>query len=390
MKNSTRWAVGAATATAVVGGTLIAPAVANADPDLAPTTAEELLTGLAAAQQRGFSGTVVQTTDLGLPELPQPTGTAGELSTLLAGSTTLRLWSDGADRSRVAVLGALAETDVVRDGADAWVWRSDERTAVHAVIPDSTEGADSTGGTDGAGAPALGAAGAAGAGTPGEAVESALAAIDPTTEVTLDGTTTVAGRDAYELVLAPRDTASLIGEVRVAVDAETSYPLRAQVFARGAADPAFETGFTSISFAVPGDEVFAFTPPAGTTVTEADTSAMAGGGDQDGAGQDDGQEPTVIGEGWTSVVVARDAAGALDAVSGAGAGGQGGGQGGDTSGITDALVGAFQPVQGDFGTGRVFSSSLVSVLALDDGRVLMGAVAPEALQRAAADPIAAP
>ena len=36
---------------------------------------------------------------------------------------------------------------------------------------------------------------------------------------------------AYELVLTPRAEESLVGEVRLAVDAETSYPLRAQVFA---------------------------------------------------------------------------------------------------------------------------------------------------------------
>ncbi len=103
--------------------------------------------------------------------------------------------------------------------------------------------------------------------TPQQAAEQALAAIDPTTAVSTDGTRTVAGRDAYELVLAPKDTRSLVGQVRLAVDAETSVPLRVQLFGRASADgPAFSVGFTKISFEVPGDDQFRFSPPPGATV----------------------------------------------------------------------------------------------------------------------------
>jgi len=234
--------------------------------------------------------------------------------------------------------------------------------------------------------------------TPGDAARSVLAALDPTTEVTLDGTTTVAGRDAYELVMVPRAAQSLVGQVRLAVDAETSYPLRAQVFARGADEPAFETGFTSISFTAPGDEVFAFSPPAGTEVTEVEPGAMHGGAGElrgdaapggPGEGPDGGPEPTVVGEGWASVVVVPGAAGALDQALAGGSGG-GGDAAEDAGQITAAFAGAFRPVSGDFGSGRVFTSSLVSVLALDDGRVLVGAVAPEVLERAALEAPAAP
>ena len=57
------------------------------------------------------------------------------------------------------------------------------------------------------------------AGNPALFAEQALAAIDPSTAVSLDGTATVAGRDAHELVLEPRDVDSLVGSVRIAVDA---------------------------------------------------------------------------------------------------------------------------------------------------------------------------
>ena len=62
--------------------------------------------------------------------------------------------------------------------------------------------------------------------TPQQAADAALAAIDPTTNVTSDDTTTVAGRAAYELVLTPKDDRSLVGEVRIAIDGEQHIPLR--------------------------------------------------------------------------------------------------------------------------------------------------------------------
>ena len=66
--------------------------------------------------------------------------------------------------------------------------------------------------------------------TPQEAAEQVLAALEPTTTVTTDSDVTVADRDAYELVLDPNDDASLIGQVRLAIDGETKMPLRVQVF----------------------------------------------------------------------------------------------------------------------------------------------------------------
>ena len=63
-----------------------------------------------------------------------------------------------------------------------------------------------------------------------DAAEAALAPIAPSTAVSLDGTASVAGRDAYELVLEPKDELTLVEEVRIAVDGETSVPLRVQAF----------------------------------------------------------------------------------------------------------------------------------------------------------------
>ena len=40
------------------------------------------------------------------------------------------------------------------------------------------------------------------------------------------------------------------------------------VTARGHTEPAFQTGFTSLSLAAPEDSLFTFAPPPGATVTE--------------------------------------------------------------------------------------------------------------------------
>ena len=49
--------------------------------------------------------------------------------------------------------------------------------------------------------------------TPSQVADRLLAAIGPTTKVTVPGTVTVAGRAAYELSIAPRSGSSLIGQI---------------------------------------------------------------------------------------------------------------------------------------------------------------------------------
>lgn len=371
MRTATRFAVPTVLAAVVAGGALLVPSLASADPDLPPTTAAELLVDISAAQAQPFSGTVVQTTDLGLPELPTSGGQSSELTSLIAGSTTVRLWYGGPEQARVAVLGTLAETDVVRDGQDLYVWRSDSNTAQHVTLPERDEAAESP-----ESPPVPGGA------SPADAATAALAAIDPSTAVSLDGTASVAGRDAYELVLEPRDTESLVGEVRIAVDAATAFPLRIQVTPRGASEPAYENGFESVTFGAPSPEVFAFSPPPGATVTELGDAGLGHAGttlpgDAQPPVPGTGGAPTVVGQGWTSVLVLR---GVDPAVVSESVGGEG---------IGATLLQAFRPVEGEYGTGRVFGSSLVSVLMLDDGRTLVGSVPTAVLERAALDPAAA-
>src|ERR671920_2024705 len=95
-----RWLVPSAAAVLVIGGGAAAGTiVASADPSLPERSAAQLLVDVQNAQVDGFSGTVVQTADLGLPALPSMGGAdGGQLTSLLSGSHTIRVWYAGEDK----------------------------------------------------------------------------------------------------------------------------------------------------------------------------------------------------------------------------------------------------------------------------------------------------
>ena len=102
--------------------------------------------------------------------------------------------------------------------------------------------------------------------TPQQVARQILAAVGPTTTVSVQRNVEVAGQAAYQVSLAPKSASSLVGQVKIAIDAAKSFPLRVQVFARGSASPAFQLGFTSLTFGRPAASNFTFTPPAGAKV----------------------------------------------------------------------------------------------------------------------------
>ena len=391
-----RWAVPGAVVAIALGAAAISAVTADASPTLPPRSAAELLVDVQNASLTGLSGTVVQDAALGLPELPVQIGGQGSssFSALVSGTHTLRVWYSGEDQQRVALLGTLGESDVVRNGSEVWIWASDSNTATHYQLP------------AGAGDKALAEHpdASAAAMTPQQVAEAALAAIDPTTTVTTDGTAEVAGRSAYELVLEPKDDRSLVGQVRIAIDADQHIPLRVQVFAKGATTTAFQVGFSQVSFDVPAAENFRFAPPPGATVTESTLGSNAGANapDQSATPETTPQmtrpagaaEPTIVGRGWTSVLVATmpttgttpDAAAPDSSAPEADPTAPGAPSGRGSAGAADlgAILGSLPAVSGDWGGGRLLQSALFSVLITDDGRILAGAVAPDLLYQAAA------
>ena len=68
--------------------------------------------------------------------------------------------------------------------------------------------------------------------TPQQAAGQALARAARNTTLRVDSNVTVAGEAAYQLVLLPKSPGSLIGQVRIAIDARRHVPLRVQVSRR--------------------------------------------------------------------------------------------------------------------------------------------------------------
>ncbi|MGC4812630.1 LolA family protein [Micromonospora sp. DT228] len=363
-----RWLVPATAAVAVIGGgAAIGTFAAEAEPSLPPRTAAQLLVDLQTSRLEGVSGTVVQRADLGLPPLAGLLP-GNDLTTMLTGTHTLRVWYSGPERQRVALLDTLGEQDVIRNGRDVWTWESRTNTAQHRTLGDTGTGTAAP-----EARPSLPA-------TPQQAADLALAAIDPSTQVSVGRSATVAGQDAYELVLQPRDQGSLVHQLRIAIDAKQHVPLRFEVLAKGSDQPAFEMAFTQIDYRRPDADQFTFNPPPGVTVTEEKAERPA-------AGKPGHVEPAAdpqvraVGTGWTTVLVARldgalggKPADAKPAVPPAGAAA-------DLD--LSKLLGGLAAVKGDWGSGRLLTGKLFSVLLTDDGRVLAGAVTPERLYQAA-------
>jgi outer membrane lipoprotein-sorting protein len=363
----------------VVGAGVAAKTLAvAAEPDLPARSAAQLLVDLQTAQLNGLSGTVVERADLGLDALATLAGGQGssDLTSLVSGKHTLRVWYSGPDKTRLALVGTNGETDVIRNATDLWVWDSKSNKATHNVlsaddakqIPTSPNDLTSKLPT-----------------SPQEAADLALKAIDGTTQVSTGSSAKIAGRDAYELILAPKDSGALVSQVRLAIDAKEHVPLRVQILAKGLDHPAFEVGFTQVSFARPDDGQFKFSPPAGAQVeNNADGKSLPGVGR-------DGKEPklgadgkpvlpdaakdtktAVIGNGWGAVLVARSADGTKPADEAS------------KDAKAKSLLDSLTAVSG----GKVFKSTLFTAMMTDDGRILIGSVSADRLAEVAKDPAA--
>jgi outer membrane lipoprotein-sorting protein len=357
LSRRTRWAIpaGALVITgAVLAGSLIS--VAQASPGLPSRTPAQLLAQVADSVTPPLTGTVVETTSLGLPSLP---GTANptSIASLLTGSHTVRVWYAGPRHFRLAVPEPLSETDVIADGNTAWQWQSTANAVTEYSLP-ADSSAPQTAPTT---APL----------TPQQAARQVLATVGPTTTVRVDSNVTVAGQPAYELVLAPKDSRSLVGQVQIAIDGKNGVPLRLQVYARGASSPAFQVGYTSIQFVTPAPADLTFTPPPGAKVTHENLTAPSGSDHTRG-------DVATVGSGWLTVL---DLPGTgLTAPNGSGSGGS---TSGDSAAVLNALLQSATPVSGAWGSGRLLRTSLVSVLITDSGRTFVGAVQPSVLYAAA-------
>jgi outer membrane lipoprotein-sorting protein len=346
--------MGIAVAGAVGLGLLAVPAGAGAAPALPPVSPEDLVSSVLAAHPGPFGGTVEVDSRLGLPALPN-------LPQAADGTHTARVWSDGEGRSRVQLPTGSGERTLVSDGQTFWAWNSEDATVV-------TSPADKAGKPGGAGPGPESAAT-----DPTAAATEALSTLRASSDVRVDGTAEVAGRPAYELVLTPAASErTLLREVRLAVDAEKRVPLQLTVLANGSTDPVAQLGFTALDFGQQDPAMFGFTPPPGATVQPAPA-----GPDQHPARPEGAAAPTVVGQGWDTVVVASASqlGGVLNNPQ----------QPGAPEGRPNIDLSALgTPVSGAWGHGTLISTAVATAIVTDDGRIAAGAVPEQVLTEALA------
>lgn len=363
----------------------LVPAIASSgDPDLPDITAAQLIEKIAKSDVEQLSGTVKVTTDLGLPDLgglesSLTSGALGQggdgssadpsakLTELASGTHTLRVAADGPERQKLSLLDGSEEYSLIHNGKNVWGYDSKSDEVFHGTV-------DEPAGERGEHQPPA---------TPKDFAEEALKSVDDTTSVTVDGTAQVAGRDAYKLVVEPRQSGSTVGAISIAVDHETGVPLKFTLTPASGGAAVVDVGFTKVSFTRPAASTFDFTPPKGAKVTEegavekeAERHAGKDSGwpgkapkSEEGLGKGlDGMK--VLGEGWNSVATFDTGGPGLPA----------GGTGSDLDGFLGSLG---DRVKGDFGTGTVFSTRLVNALITEDGTVYVGAVTKDHLVKTA-------
>ncbi|MFI5807952.1 outer membrane lipoprotein carrier protein LolA [Streptomyces sp. NPDC051561] len=382
----------------------LVPAFAGSgDPDLPKITAQQLIEKIAASDTEQLSGSVKINTDLGLPSLDGLAGSLGgaakggqggggsadpqaKLMELASGSHTMRVAIDGQDRQKVSLVDKAAEYSMIHNGDEVWAYDSASNEAFHAKAPKGERDAGKGHGKHQKLPESMPT-------TPKAFAEQALKAAEKDTAVTVDGTTQVAGRDAYQLLIKPKQSGSTVGEIRVAVDSLTGTPLKFTLNPSSGGKAVVDVGFTKVDFAKPDASTFKFSPPKGAKVTEADDLKAQEGKQGKGAGPGEdfgkglgmdfgkefgkgGGDAKVIGEGWTSVLHlsggadgAKKAPGAKQEKMPA-----------EAQGLLDSLG---DKVTGKFGEGRVFSTRIVNALMTDDGQVYVGAVTKDALVKAA-------
>lgn len=241
--------------------------VARADqPAALPSvSASELLFKMATTDHSNVvvNGTVKWTNDLlgqtGLVDTSQ----YGAAQSPLTGSGSGRFWfqdgnlrleSQGQGGDQIAVFNQKAHT--------AWTYTYAANTATEYTLPTQN---DKTGASP---EPSP-------TGTFGPAdIQKYIEQMAATAQVTVAGQTQVAGRDAYVLQMVPTATDTALGKVQVTVDGSTYLPLSLQIFPASSDKATISFAFESISFDRVNNDLFTFTPPAGTKVTQKDLAAQ--------------------------------------------------------------------------------------------------------------------
>jgi outer membrane lipoprotein-sorting protein len=419
MKSMKRWAPALAVSTVIAAGSFAIPLQASAVdlPDLTP--AQVML--LMDKEIKGFSGTIVKTSDLGLPALEMssmmsedmvkemeekmPAGfedfipnlieqnAITQAVELISGTHKIRVYASEVGM-RVQVLDRMSQRDLIVNKDEMWVY--DAKSATATTIKFAEYVSEFEGNVSEADKSKLetelkaslaeyAAKAQLDISNPEAVADYLMEMIGESTVVSVGKEHRMAGRSAYQLIATPKAQNSLIESVVISVDSETGMALDVKVYSIEQETPAFQVGFESISFATPDASLFSFTAPAGTTIQnlelpselEAELKALKkeyeakGFSEADFAAKKaeleakyaDQPKPEMIGEGWESVIYlpAMPKEVPMQMLE------------------NELFADLLTQVPG----GKVFSTPLANVLITDSGKVYAGAVTIEFLQQVA-------
>lgn len=409
MKISKRW-LPALVAPAVIATTAFGiPLQANAVdlPDLTPQQVMQLMDG----EVSGFSGTVIQTSDLGLPTLElssmvnqemvdemqgkMPDGfeefvpqlieqnALTQALELISGTHRIRIYASDAGM-RLQILDPMSQRDLIINQNELWIYNDRDATAQTATIESTVTEAEQadfeakvrTQIEEYAASLQLDL------GNPDAVADFLLEKVSGDTVISVGKDHLVAGRTAYQLIAEPKAANSLIDSVVISVDSETGMALKVEVFSVEQKSAVFEIGFESISFETPTASLFEFTPPSGTTVTQLElpteleaqleTLQMQDWSEADleqkkaelEAKFADQPQPELIGSGWESVLKLQEIPGQVP------------------MGMLENEL--FADLMEQTELGKVFSTPAMNVLITNSGEVYIGAVTVEYLLEVAA------
>lgn len=357
-----RWVAPIAAVAAIAVGSWLSTVSAGASsPSLPGLSPAQVLAKAAHPTVQGFSGTVELVPNLGLPDLSTVTGNAGQSTksasgfdptTLLSGTHDINVWDNGGGQQRLQLQSQLAETDLVHNGDQAWLWDSSTQQVTHYVsAPHSGTGASSDHTAPGpAGGVPL---------TPEQEAQKWLDHLGPSTTVTVDSPVSVHGRDAYQLSFAPKAgtpgaAQSTISSVTMAVDNQTGTVLSFAINTVGSSQPALSLAFTKFDPTVPAASNF--NPPTGTTTK---TQTLGGSGDHQGT-KPAGQKPQVTDTPWAQVLTI------------------------DNAHLSPQQLSELNRVSTPVAAGRLIHTSAVNALVEPSGKILVGFVQPSVLEAQAA------
>jgi outer membrane lipoprotein-sorting protein len=374
---------------AVIAAISLVPLQANAV-DLPDMSAEELMIMMMDAQPTEFSGTILKTSNLGLPALELSSMVSEEdaermrekmpeefadfapevieqnllteAMELVTGEHRVRVFV-GETGMRAQILDMMAQRDLIVSGNTVWTYDSREQVAMYAELDEEklAEGKVEAEAEISAYIAEIGLD----LTDPQAVAEYLMSQVGDSSEVTVGTDHYHAGRTAYQLNVTPNSEVSLVDSIVVSVDSETGMPLALSVYSTEQAEPAMEVGYESISFGDQDESMFSFNPPAGTQIVDLkELEAQKEKVDlemwmdmEEMESLEEKPEPVMIGEGWDTIVLMPAGDKALAEMGG------------------ELIQSLMTPVAG----GMLFSTPLMNVFMTDSGDVYAGAVSVQHL-----------